>query len=121
MRVTASDAPDNPPSLAMYGHKDSASFEVDNAPPVLTASLLEGRPGTIRAVARDAGTPIRRLDVSVDAGRWHEVYPTDGINDSREETYEFPVPPAEGVGPRVVVLRVSDQLGNVTTGRVDVP
>ena len=26
-----------------------------------------------------------------------------------------------GPGPRVVVLRVSDRLGNVATGRVDVP
>ena len=120
VRVTATDAPDNPPSLALKGHKDSASFEVDNAPPTLTASLVEGAPPTIRAVARDAGTPIRRLEISVDAGRWNEVYPIDGINDSREETYQFPVPTNGGSGPRVVVLRVSDRLGNVATGRVDV-
>lgn len=121
VRVTASDAADNPPSLALIGSRTSTSFEVDNAPPTLTASLVPGSPDTIRAVARDTGTPIRRLDVSVDAGRWQEVYPIDGINDSREETYQFPVPAAEGQRPRVVVLRVSDQLGNVTTGRVDVP
>ena len=112
---------DNPPALALTGYKDSASFEVDNAPPVLTASLVQTEPATIRAVARDAGTAIRRLEVSVDAGRWLEVYPTDGINDSKEETYQFPVPSNGGSAPRVVVLRVSDRLGNVATGRVDVP
>jgi hypothetical protein len=120
VRVTASDAPDNPPALALARHKDSPSFEVDNAPPVLTASLASD--GTrIRATARDAGSRIRRMEFSVDAGRWQEVYPLDGINDSGEETYEFAVAPMEGAGPHVVVLRVSDRLGNVATGRVDVP
>jgi sugar lactone lactonase YvrE len=122
VRVTASDGPDNPPSLALTSHDDSKSFQVDNAPPSLAASLVEGGgPGTIRATARDAGSPIRRLEVSVDAGRWQEVYPTDGINDSMEEVYEFPLPAGTGPGPHVVVLRVSDRLGNVATGRVDVP
>jgi hypothetical protein len=120
VRVTASDAPDNPPALALAGHKDSTSFEVDNAPPVLTASLASG--GTrIRATARDAGSRIRRMEFSVDAGRWQEVYPLDGINDSSEETYEFAITALEGAGPHVVVLRVTDRLENVATGRVDVP
>ncbi|MCG6928771.1 MAG: hypothetical protein LJF30_26135 [Acidobacteria bacterium] len=120
VRVTASDAPDNPPSLALTGHEDSTSFQVDNAPPTLAASLVEGE-GTIRATARDVGSPIRKLEISVDAGRWQEVYPTDGINDSTEEAYEFPIPGGAGPGPHVVVLRVADRLGNVATGRVDVP
>lgn len=121
VRVIASDAPDNPPALALTGQKDSASFEVDNTPPVLGATLLPGSPARIHATARDAGSSIRRLEVSLDAGRWQEVYPVDGIDDSSEETYDFPVPPADAPGARVVVLRVSDRLGNVATGRVDVP
>jgi sugar lactone lactonase YvrE len=119
IRVTASDARDNPPSLALTAHEDSASFAVDNAPPALEAALGEGR--RIRATARDAGTPIGRLELAVDAGRWQEVYPTDGINDSRTETYDFPVPATPRGGPHVVVLRVSDRLGNAATARVDVP
>jgi hypothetical protein len=121
VRVTASDAPDNPPALALAGHKDSSSFEVDNAPPTLVASLVSGRAGRVRAIARDAGSRIQRLEFSVDAGRWQQVYPLDGINDSSEETYEFAIPSNGGAAPRVVVLRVSDRLGNVATGRVDVP
>jgi len=122
VRVTASDAPDNPVSLALTSHDDSTSFQVDNAPPTLAASLVDGGGSDrIRATARDAGSPIRRLEISVDAGHWQEVYPTDGINDSREEVYEFPIPAGGGIGPHVVVLRVSDRLGNVASGRVDVP
>jgi WD40 repeat protein len=119
VRVTASDAPNNPPALALASHEDSQSFQVDNAPPTLTASLVAD--DQIRATARDAGGPIRKLEISLDAGRWQEVYPTDGINDSTEEVYEFPVPPGPGAGPHVVVLRVSDGLGNLATARVDVP
>ena len=119
VRVTASDAPDNPPALALTAHDDSTSFQVDNAPPNLDAALVEG--GVIRATARDVGSPIRKLETSVDAGGWQEVYPTDGINDSMEEVYEFPIPAGAGPGPHVVVLRVADRLGNVATGRVDVP
>jgi hypothetical protein len=122
VRVIASDAPENPPSLALAGHEDSRSFQVDNAPPSLVASLVDGSsPPRIRATARDAGSSIHRLEISVDAGRWQEVYPRDGINDSTEETYEFPLPAGVRPGPHVVVLRAADRLGNVATGRVDVP
>ena len=121
VRVTASDAPDNPPALALAGEKDSASFEVDNSPPTLRASLVPGTRDRIRATARDHGSRIRRLEFSLDAGRWQEVHPVDGINDSTEETYEFSVQTSESPGPHVVVLRASDWLGNVATGRVDVP
>jgi sugar lactone lactonase YvrE len=119
IRVTASDAPDNPLSLALTDDEDSASFAVDNTPPTIEAVLEDGR--RIRATARDAGTAIGRLELAVDAGRWQEVYPTDGINDSRMETYSFSVPVGPGAGPHVVVLRVSDRLGNAATARVDVP
>ena len=82
---------------------------------------MAGATGRVRATARDAGSRIQRLEFSVDAGRWQQVYPLDGINDSSEETYEFDVPSNGRPGPRVVVLRVSDRLGNVATGSVDVP
>jgi sugar lactone lactonase YvrE len=119
LRVVGSDAPGNPPALALTGWKDSPSFDVDNTPPVLSASLEPGRPARIRATARDEASGVRRVEFSIDAGRWEEVYPADGISDSREESYEIPLAPAEG--PRVVVLRATDQLGNVATLRIDVP
>jgi hypothetical protein len=49
------------------------------------------------------------------------VHPTDGINDSREETYEFSLESLSGPGPHIVVVRASDTLGNVSTARVEVP
>jgi outer membrane protein assembly factor BamB len=119
VRIVASDSPGNPPALALTGSKDSASFQVDNAPPTIAASL-DPR-GRIRATVRDDASPVRKLEISIDAGRWEEVQPVDGIADSLEEAYDFPLPPAKGSGPRIVVLRASDLLGNVATARVDVP
>jgi hypothetical protein len=119
LRVVASDSPANPPALALTGSKDSASFEVDNAPPAIAASLGPG--GRIRVAVRDDASPVRKLEMSVDAGRWEEVHPADGIADSLEEAYEIPIPAARGTGPRLVVLRATDSLGNVSTARVDVP
>jgi outer membrane protein assembly factor BamB len=119
LRVVASDSPGNPPALALTGSKDTASFEVDNAPPAIAASL-DPR-GRIQARVRDDASPVRKLELSVDGGRWEEVHPVDGIADSIEETYDIPVPAARATGPRIAVLRATDSLGNVATARVDVP
>jgi hypothetical protein len=120
LRILASDAPDNPPALALAAAKESPSFLVDNAPPTVEARFdPSGR--TIRATARDKASPIRKLEFCVDAGRWQEVHPTDGIADSTEETYTIVLSAPAPAGPRVIVLRASDLLGNVATARVDVP
>jgi outer membrane protein assembly factor BamB len=120
LRVVASDAPGNPPSFALNGSKASASFEVDNLPPAIAATLDPRGESRIRVTVRDDTSPVRKLEMSIDAGRWEEVHPVDGIADSREEAYEIPLPPATG-GPRIVVLRATDLLGNVATARVDAP
>lgn len=119
VRVVASDAPGNAPALALTGSKVSDSFEVDNAPPSITATL-DPR-GPIRATVRDDASPVRKLEISTDAGRWVPVDPVDGIADSLEERYEITIPPTSEPGPHIVVLRATDLLGNVATARVDVP
>jgi outer membrane protein assembly factor BamB len=119
VRVIASDAPGNPPASALTGSKVSASFEVDNTPPAIVASLDPG--GHIRVTVRDDASRVRKLELSVDGGRWELVEPVDGIADSLEERYEITLPPAREAGPGIVVLRASDLLGNAATARLDVP
>jgi hypothetical protein len=82
----------------------------------------------VRATVQDDASPVRRLEMSVDAGSWEDVYPEDGIADARVESYRIEVPappqPAPVKGPlprRLVVLRASDVLGNVATVKVDLP
>jgi hypothetical protein len=119
--VVASDAPTNPGRLALAGEKESTPFDVDNAPPAVSAELVARSPVRVRVTARDDTSPLRKAEYSVDGGRWEEVYPTDGINDGREESYEFSPEGVAGGGPHVVVIRVTDLLGNVASARVEVP
>jgi outer membrane protein assembly factor BamB len=120
LRVVASDAPSNPPAFALTGWKATVSFEVDNLPPSIVATLDPRGDKRIHVVVRDDASPVRKLEMSIDAGRWEEVQPIDGIADSLEESYEIPLPPGTG-RPRIVVLRATDLLGNVATARVDAP
>ncbi len=120
VRVVVSDAPGNPPSLALTSTKDSSSFEVDNTPPTIAASRESSHKDRIRATVRD-DSPVRKLEFAVDAGRWEEVHPVDGIADSPEEQYEIVLPTISGPGPHIVMLRATDVLGNMSTVRVDVP
>jgi hypothetical protein len=121
IRITASDAPSNPEALALTVDKESVSFEVDNTPPSVTASLVTASAARIRAVVRDDSSIVRRAEYSVDGGRWREVHPVDGINDALEEVYEIPTSELPPPGPHMVVVRATDLLGNVSTGRVQVP
>jgi hypothetical protein len=121
IRVTGTDAPSNPVSLALTGERESAPFDVDNTPPTVTVSLAGGSPARVQVTVRDDSSQVRRAEFSIDGGRWQEVHPRDGINDALEETYEIPLPDLSGPGPHIVVVRASDLLGNISTGRVEVP
>ncbi len=120
IRVTVSDAPGNPSALALSADKESSPFDIDNTPPTLTVTAQKGRP-QVRATARDDDSLIRRAEYSVDGGRWEEVHPQDGISDAREESYEITLADLSGPGPHLVVVRAVDQLGNSSTGRVEIP
>jgi len=121
VKVVARDTPSNPEALALSGEKVSTPFDVDNTPPAVSASLVPGKPPRIRARVKDDNSIIRRAEYTVDGGRWHEVHPTDGINDALEETYEIVVDDLPGAGPHVIVLRAQDLLGNVASAQVEVP
>jgi hypothetical protein len=118
VRITARDDASNPDDLALSGERESAAFSVDNTPPVVTTSFIA--PNRVRATVKDDSSVIRKTEYSLDSGRWEEVLPVDGINDSLEESYDFTVP-GLGAGPHILVVRATDLLGNSSTARVDVP
>jgi hypothetical protein len=57
IRVTTSDSPGNPEGLALTGEKESVPFDVDNTPPVVTATATGGR---VRVVVKDDSSLVRR-------------------------------------------------------------
>ncbi len=123
IRVTASDSPSNPAGMALSGEKESVPFDVDNTPPLVQVTLAERSAGgvRVRVLVKDDSSIVRKTEYSVDGGKWQEVHPVDGINDSLQESYEFAVGELTGAGPHVVVVRASDLLGNMATGRVEIP
>jgi hypothetical protein len=126
VKVVASDAPDHTDADALTGERVSEAFVVDTTPPVpgvLTAALVPGTAGKIRATfeARDATSPIAHAEYSVDAGPWQYLEPMGGVSDSLEERYDFiaAVPTANATEQvtdareHVLAVRVYDRYENV--------
>jgi flavin-binding protein dodecin len=60
----------------------------------------------------DSHSPLDRVEYSLDATRWREVYPVDGISDARAERFEVIL----DVGADLpVTLRAVDALNNVAS------
>lgn len=113
LQVEARDTPDNPPESALAGDRVSRPFTVDNTPP-LVSDVAVTSDGQVRFTAEDAGTPIRRATITLEGGEPIVVLPTDGISDSRTETFDAAIAnfPAAAAA---VVITVEDDQGNRTS------
>jgi hypothetical protein len=121
IKIVASDGPSNPASTSLTGELESAAFDVDNTPPVITiAAVRVDRGRTIVSFdVKDDQSPIQRVEFSEDGQRWRAVFPVDGIADSRQEHYELIVDGT--LTERGLTLRAVDSMNNVETGHVDAP
>ena len=133
LKIVASDAPSNPPALALTTERESDRFVVDNTPPViegLNATLQRIQSGgqdpeglVVKFTARDTTSPIERAQYSVDGGDWIIVTPTNGISDAPEERYEFSItlPANSGTGTEhSVAVRAYDHFDNVGSAKTTV-
>jgi hypothetical protein len=114
-KVIASDTLDNPPGYALSGERISEPIDIDNTPPVVrSASPPQVTADHIRINfdVEDATGRIKRADVSIDGGAWHEVFPDDGIADSQRERYSLDLAVA-GAGEHTISLRAFDNSNNV--------
>ena len=119
-KVIASDALDNPPGFALSGERISEPVDIDNTPPVVRAASPPQITGDhVRAIfdVEDSTGRIKRADVSIDGGPWHEVFPDDGIADSQRERYSLDLAVA-GAGEHTISMRAFDNSNNV--GNVNV-
>jgi hypothetical protein len=69
--------------------------------------------------AEDDISSIQSVEYSVNSGKWTLVFPTDGIADSRQESFDFTVPGYRDGGIYTLVVRVTDVLGNTVTARAE--
>ena len=114
-KVIASDALDNPTAAAMSGERISEPIDIDNTPPNIRgvgAPVVAGDRVRASFDVEDATGRIKRADVSVDGGAWREVFPDDGIADSRRERFSLDLP-ITGAGEHTISLRAYDNSNNV--------
>jgi hypothetical protein len=107
LRVTASDAPSNPPDQALTSVRESEPFLIDNTPPEITF----GPAGSLQFHAKDAMSTLGEAEYSVNGGDWIVVEPTTRLTDSLEHDYRITLsnrPPGEVT----VAVRVEDAYGN---------
>ncbi|MCX5659195.1 MAG: hypothetical protein NTW19_05660, partial [Planctomycetota bacterium] len=115
LRVTATDAPDNTPDMALTSTRVSDPIVIDNTPPEFekVKGDVAGNVVTLSGSARDALTPIRAIHYAVDqTDKWVPILPDDKIFDSTAEAFTIKIPDLSP-GPHVVTLRVVDGRSNV--------
>ena len=117
-RVIASDRLSNPPSQARESDLESPPVLLDQTPPrvTLAAPRLTAQGLEVEVDAEDALSPVRRAEVSLDAGPWRPMECADGVADSRHERFTVRLP-APGAGEHAVTVRVYDASGNAGLAR----
>jgi hypothetical protein len=119
VKVVASDRKDNPDGDALTGERISVPFVVCHTPPAVTVKTggIDGDQVVIEATASSPLARITSASFAVNGKKWVNVFPADGLFDSKEETFKFKT---EGLKPGtyVLVLRVKDAAGNTGSGDV---
>jgi hypothetical protein len=122
IKITASDAADNPVGQALSGERLSEAVDIDNTPP---AVKLVGQPQVrsdrvlVVFDVEDAIGKVKRADASIDGAPWSPIFPDDGIADSGNERYSLDF---GGLAPgeHTISLRAFDISGNVGTLSISV-
>jgi hypothetical protein len=124
LRVVATDAAGNSVGEQRTGEAISEAFQVDNEAPEITSLEATAASGEIRVrgAARDAASPIARVEVAIDSGPWRLVSPDGGFTDDRQHAFRAALPKIPA-GPHAVAVRVADLAGNTVTraAQVTVP
>ncbi len=118
IRVTASDAPDNPPSEALTASADGDVFIIDNTPPEITGLTAARNGGNLEARwhAADALNDIASAEYSLDGGDWTTAAPVTKLSDAPALDYALaiPAPPGE----HAIAVRVKDDYDNQAVAKI---
>ncbi|MCP5109215.1 MAG: hypothetical protein GY953_00105 [bacterium] len=119
VRVTASDAPSNPPSQALTAQLVGEPFLIDNSPPEISGLTVarQGGAATASWKAEDALNVIGKAEYSLDGGEWTVVQPTTRLSDARMLEYELKLE-SVAAGERTIAVRVSDKFDNQAVAKV---
>lgn len=119
IKVVASDRKENAPEDALSAERISATLPVTHLPPTVSVKMagFDGRHAIIEATATDPYVRLTEASFAVDGKRWANIFPVDGLFDSKTEAFRFKTDELRP-GTHVLVLRVRDAAGNVGAGDV---
>ena len=117
VRVEASDEEANPDDRVLRASAQSESMRVDNHPPRIEE--LAVRKGRVRGRVVDSLGPIARIQMSIDAGPWRDVFPSDALLDSGDKRFEAPLS-AVPKGSHIIAVRAFDAAGNQANREITV-
>ena len=119
LKVTATDAPDNPPGQALSTSATTSEFLIDNSPPVIEGLSAQPAGGRVqlRFRATDALNWISKAEYSMNGVEWLVIEPATKLSDSRDLAYDLlldrPSP-----GELTIAVRVTDEFDNQAVGKV---
>jgi len=118
VRITATDAPSNPPEQALSASAQSEPFLIDNAAPEISglSAAPSGGKVEVRFHAKDALSTLAKAEYSVNGGDWIVVEPTTRLTDSAEHDYRVLVD--RGAGENTIAVRVSDENDNESVAKI---
>ena len=117
-RVVVSDRAANPPAAARETDQISEPVLIDHTPPRVRMVEVSGRE-SVTFEAADEASALAAAEYAIDAGKWVPIYPTDGILDSRRESFTILL---DGLsqGEHLLTLRVRDRSGNAGLGKASI-
>lgn len=120
VRITASDAPSNPPGEALTTSMESDPFVIDNTPPRITGLTATRNGGKLEARwhAADTLNNIGKAEFSLDGGDWTVAAPVGGLSDSMELDYQLTLDAA--AGEHTIAVRVEDAYANQSAEKTTV-
>src|SRR5262249_10534510 len=104
---------------SLTGEKVSLPFVVSHTPPAVTVKVagMDGEQVVLEATATDAFARLTAASFAVNGKKWVNVFPADGLFDSKSEKFQFKTE-ALRPGTYVLVRRVKDAAGNTGSGDV---
>jgi hypothetical protein len=117
VRVEASDEGSNPEALTLRSSAISEPIAIDNHPPRIED--LKVRRGRIVGRVTDALGPIARIQLSVDAGVWRDLFPVDSLLDSASESFDVALGELSG-DFHIIAIRAFDASGNQANREITV-
>jgi sugar lactone lactonase YvrE len=109
VRVEASDEQANPEELTLRSSAASEPIRVDNHPPRI--EQLKVHKGRVKGRVVDELGPIARIQMSIDAGTWRDLFPNDSLLDSANEGFDVALGSLPG-GSHIISVRAFDASGN---------